>query len=178
MDRQAHFTREANSQKMPFRLVQATMDEGFPARGINLSHRLRVMDAKKRGLPECWIGEDDMKFFGPGAFDYFVRHKPDDFDLYLSGTFHGVIRLDHTIGDFSGMTLYVVHSRFYDTFLSVNPNDNIDRALRHKGRYVVCDPIVTTQYGGFSDHQKKDIVNYDRHFRGRNLYKPEIHATL
>ena|SRR6185369_12757531 len=171
MDRLAIFYYEASSQGMPFVIHTAVMDDQMPIRGTNRSHRMIVQLARDSGWPEVWIGEDDMKFFDRGAFDHFYSNKPKDFDLYLSGIFHGDIEEDGTVKDFSGMTLYCVHRRFYEKFLQVNPHDNIDRALAGLGKYVVCDPIVTTQYGGFSDNKKTFVRDYEKYLEGRRIFK-------
>ena len=73
------------------------------------------------------------------------------------------------------MTLYIVNERFYDTFLGLNEWNNLDRELAFKGRYVVCNPFVVTQHGGYSDNKKYARESYDEYLQGRKLFGvPEI----
>jgi hypothetical protein len=70
---------------------------------------------------------------------------------------------------FTGMTLYIVHERFYDTFLSVNPKEHIDHALAGLGRYIVCHPFVATQHNGLSGNTGR-IEQYEDLTRNRQFY--------
>lgn len=141
--------------------------------GISQAHKQIVRWAKENNLPEVCIAEDDVKFFGRGAFNYFVNNKPKDYDLYLGGIFWGHIAEDNTVGDFTGMTLYIVNERFYDKFLALREFNNIDRELAFKGKYVVCNPMVVSQHEGWSD-SKFRFDSYDRLLDGRNLFKGEV----
>lgn len=136
---------------------------------ISLAHKQIVEYAKVAGWPEVCIGEDDLKFYAPGAWKYFLENKPDDYDLYLSSIYVGDIK-DGTTDDFCGMTLYFISERFYDTFLNTDPDDHIDRSLKGKGRFVVCDPFIACQYDGHSGNTMKD-EKYERLMEGRNLFK-------
>ena len=62
-----------------------------------------------------------------------------------------------------------MNSRFYDVFLSVPENQNIDRALRNRGKFIVCNPLVAIQHNGFSDNIKQPC-NYDIHLKGKLFY--------
>jgi hypothetical protein len=106
----------------------------------------------------------------PGAWQYFLDHKPADFDLYLGGVFHGNIKEDGSVDDFVGLTLYIVNERFYDTFLLLNEMNNIDRELAHKGRYIVCDKMVCSQWGGWSGNKLQFVEDYDHYLEGRTLF--------
>jgi len=136
--------------------------------GISQAHKQIVRWAATEGLPEVCIMEDDCYFFAPGAWDYYLSQKPEDFDLYLGGVFHG-LNEDNTATDYCGNTLYIVHSRFYATFLDTNELNHLDRALAGKGRYVVCDPMVVSQHGGFSDNKLRHD-SYERYLVGKRLF--------
>jgi hypothetical protein len=101
------------------------------------------------------IGEDDLKFSSPGAWKYFLEKKPKDFDIYLGGIFLGQPDENNIVKEFTGMTLYCIHSRFYDTFLNTPEDEHIDRALGNLGKYVVCNPFVVTQWDGWSSNTGK-----------------------
>lgn len=136
--------------------------------GIGEAHKQIVRWAMLNNLPEVCIMEDDCSFFAPGAWEYFLSQKPEDFDIYLGGVFHG-LNEDNTTFDWCGMTLYIVNQRFYQTFLSVPQVNHIDRALAGKGKYIVCDPMVCTQKSGYS-FNKRTWDCYDRYLSGKRLF--------
>lgn len=127
-------------------------------RSINLAHKQIVEYAMIAGWDEVAIAEDDVKFSAPGAWDYFLNHKPDVFDLYLGGIFLGQPDENGLVTDFTGMTCYVVAKRFYETFLSIPEDEHIDRALGGLGRFVVCQPFIATQFDGHSSNTGKNEV--------------------
>ena len=118
------------------------------------------------------IAEDDIKFTDIGAFDFYLKNIPNDFDLYLGGIIWGHLENDNSVKDFSGTMLYMIHERFYDTFLSVDEHYHIDRSLKNKGRFVVCNPMIAVQHNGFSDNLER-LMNYDVYLKGRKFYKNE-----
>lgn len=136
---------------------------------INAAHKQIVEYAQLAGWDEVAIGEDDLRFFAPGAWDYFLANKPKDFDLYLSSIYMGDIKEDNTVDYFCGFGLYIVHSRFYDKFLSVDRHEHIDRAMKGLGKFVVCNPMIAEQTDGFSSNTGKD-EKYHHLLNGRNLF--------
>lgn len=149
--------------------IKDPLNRSFVA--IAQAHKQIVRCAKEQGLPAVCIAEDDLYFFGYGAWDYFLAHIPDDYDIYLGNVFHG-LNEDNTTNDFCGLTLYICHERFYDTFLALPDINHLDRSLAGKGRYVVCDPMVCTQRGGYS-FQKRAWDSYERYLVGRRLFGKE-----
>lgn len=137
-------------------------------RAINLSHRRIVSWAKTNHLPEVAIAEDDCYFTSPNGWNYFLEHKPTDFDLYLGGHYSGIKNKDNTIFGFTGFHLYIVHQRFYDTFLSVNPGRSIDAAMTGLGKFIVCDPLVAKQKNGYSYHRKQ-MVDDDHYLSNKTF---------
>ena len=138
-------------------------------RNINAAHRQIVEYAQLAGWPEVAIAEDDVKFFAPKAWDYFLANKPTDFDIYLSSVYVGDIKEDNTVDDFCGFGLYIVHSRFYQTFLDTDKYEHIDRSLKGKGRFVVCNPFIAEQYDGHSTNTGK-WETYGNLMKNRNLF--------
>jgi len=135
--------------------------------GINAAHKQIVEYAKLAEWNEVCIAEDDLQFTNGKSWEYFLAHKPKDFDIYLSMIYLGQPDENNEVKEFTGMTMYVVHSRFYDTFLSVDPSEHIDRALSEiGGKYVVCSPFVAKQYNGFSSNTGK-MENYDKLLENR-----------
>lgn len=60
--------------------------------------------------------------------------------------------------------------KFYNIFLSLPEEKDIDRSLAHKGKFIVCNPFVAIQQNGFSDNQKK-YQNYEMYLQNRQLFK-------
>jgi hypothetical protein len=102
-----------------------------------------------------------MKCSAPGAWDYFLKQKPNDFDIYLGGIFLGYPDENGLLQEFTGMTCYIVSKHFYDIFLSVPEDEHIDHALKGLGKYIVCEPFVVTQWDGHSSNTGKPEVYGD-----------------
>lgn len=139
-------------------------------KNINAAHKQIVEYAKLAQWPEVAIAEDDVRFFAPGAWDYFLEHKPTDYDIYLSSIYMGTIKEDNTVDYWCGFGLYTVSARFYDTFLSVDSNEHIDRGMKGLGKFVVSNPFIADQYDGFSSNTGKD-EKYFHLMQGRNIFK-------
>lgn len=133
------------------------------------SHKQIVRHALNHNMKMVCIAEDDVRFCAPGAWKYFLANMPKDFDLYLSGIYQGPIAEDNTTYNFSGLHLYVVHSRFFRTFLAAEEDKDMDRALAKQGKFVVCNPFAAVQYNGFSYHTNSNM-NYDSYLAGRKLF--------
>ena len=138
-------------------------------RSINQSHKQIIKYAKLANWEEVLIMEDDIRFCGHGAFNYFLENKPKDFDLYIGGIYLGEPDQNNKVSYFTGMHCYIVSQKFYDIFLSTNPNEHIDIALKGLGDYYVSNPFTSVQYNGFSSNTRKE-ENYDFMFQNRQLY--------
>lgn len=136
---------------------------------INAAHKQIVKYARLAEWEEVAIAEDDLKFTHPNSWNYFLSQKPKDFDIYLSMIYSGDIDENNCVKKFTGMTLYIVAKRFYDTFLSIPDEEHIDQALANFGKYVVCNPFVAMQYDGFSGNTGKN-EQYETLLQGRNIY--------
>lgn len=126
--------------------------------GINKAFKKIVRWAKEQGLKMVCIGEDDLIFSAPGAWQYYLDNLPDDFDIYSGGIYSGEIKDGRIMNGFSGNTLITVHQRFYDFFLNINPNDHIDRACGNfcfEKMYRIVDPFVVFQMQGYSDNHRR-----------------------
>lgn len=142
----------------------------FPAMGISIAHKNVVRYAIENNLPEILIMEDDVRFPAEDGFTYFLSKKPDDFDLYLSGIYYGNITEDGITHNFSGLQCYIISERFYQTFLQADEKRNIDRNMRGKGKFVVCNPFAAIQHDDYSENarvvRKRDIVLAAREIYG------------
>jgi len=134
--------------------------------GINAAHKQIVEYARLAEWDEVCIAEDDLQFTSDKSWEYFLAHKPKDFDIYLSMIYLGQPDENNEVKEFTGLTLYIVSRRFYDTFLSVDPSEHIDRALAGLGKYVVCSPFVAKQFNGVSSNTGK-WESYDKLLENR-----------
>ena len=173
------------SMKIPYKVWYGMRVEKKPFTGISRSHKMIVEFAKNTGMPYVIIAEDDILFTCKDAWKHYIENMPAEFDLYL-GTVSGG-RIDEkskTVSDWSGMILYTISARFYDTFLAADENKNIDRYLsgvglqeteRRLGRppvYKICYPIVATCTDGYSDNSAKEI-NHDQYFAAYAKYNSQ-----
>lgn len=136
---------------------------------INRSHKQIVQWAKDEGLEKVLIFEDDIKFTDEGAFSYYLSNEPSEYDIYLGGIYLGKIE-NGIAKEFTAMHCYIVHNRFYDTFLSTDKDKHIDHSLRGIGIYKVCNPMVAIQHNGFSDNSKRH-ENFEILTGNKNLFK-------
>jgi len=138
--------------------------------GISEAHQQIVRYAKLAEFSDVMIAEDDFTGSHPDSFKYFLANCPRQFDLYLSQVFLGDLDENNRVKSFTGMTLYIVHSRFYDRFLSVDPNEHIDHELsRIGGLFHVCNPFAFRQRNGWSSNTGKE-ENYDDLLASRTFF--------
>ena len=170
-DRMELLEKELHEQNIfDYRIWDGIVDPIITNRGISQAHKQIVKNAKDNGLSEILIAEDDLKFTAKGAFEFFLHNRPKEFDIYLAGIYFGELNADNIVRDFSGLTFYIINQRFFDTFLSISEHDNLDRSLRNKGEFIVCNPFAVIQYNGFSDNVKQ-YCNYDSYLIGRKLFE-------
>ena len=141
-------------------------------KGINLAHKHIVRWAKENNEDAVLIFEDDIKFTDKYAFDYYMSRIPESYDIYLGGYFLGYEQ-NGRLKEFTALHCYMVHSRFYDTFLSTKDEIHLDQALSGLGEYIACDPIVAIQHNGWSSNTRQHC-NFDKLFENRILFKSKI----
>lgn len=162
-DRRENLALQSKIHGFAYRLWPGVTSEPYPFYNINKAFKNIVRWAKSQNLSRVIIGEDDLNFTAPGAWEYYLNNMPTDFDTYLGGIYAGTIEEGRITNGYSGHTLITVHERFYDFFLSANEKDHIDRWLGNyafEKQYRVCEPFVVFQTGGYSDNHKR-TVNYD-----------------
>lgn len=141
-------------------------------KGICRGFKKIVQDAKDCGYKYCCIMEDDCRFFGHGAWGYYLEKMPDDFDIYHAMIYVGEIRQNRIIGKFSSMTLFIVHEKFYDFFLSLPDSCHVDLELSlyvDQFKFMVCDKFVCEQDGSKSENNLM-TCDYTSLLVGRNIY--------
>jgi len=161
---------EIANHKLNLVMWPAVRNATRPFMGISQAHKRVVRYARRLKQDMVCVAEDDFHLTAPGAWEYFLQNIPTVFDIYLSGIYFGYINKENVVKQFCGLHLYIVHNRFYNTFLSIDENNNLDQALNGKGKFVVCDPFIAIQHDGYSDHKGKHAT-YGHLLKGRRIYK-------
>lgn len=172
-DRMEHFHQQALEQNFGYRVWPGIICKGDNKRGVNLAHRQIVQYAKDNHLPYVIICEDDVNFFAPFAFKYFIDNIPQDYDTYHSMIYVGEITNNRITSVFSSMTMYAINSRFYDFFLSLPESIHIDRELglyANKFKFMVCPEFVCEQIAGKSDNTHTVTTSYRPFLKGRKIF--------
>ena len=180
IDREELFMREFCQQGIATYRIWPGIKHDVVFAGISAAHKQIVRYAKTVGLKSIVICEDDIKFTHPTSFEYYLKNTPEDFDLYLGSVYMGTLNPDNTVDDFSGLTLYTVHERYYDKFLATPQMNHIDRAQaeqdpdnpairKPRGIFKVCYPYAAIQYLTFSN-QHNSVVDHRVWLQGRRLY--------
>lgn len=141
-----------------------------PVTGICRAFKQIVQSAKDNNEIMCCIGEDDLSFTSKDSWKYFLDNIPGYFDMYLASFYSGLITFNNRIEKYRGNSLIIVHSKFYDKFLSVREDINIDNALDNLGEYFVSPMFCCIQTPGFSDNVGKE-VNYSDRIPEHKLFK-------
>lgn len=176
-DRMDNLMKQFKEQNIiDYTIVEGFRDLAAVFRGISISHNSIVALAAQQGLESVTIAEDDICFTAPGAWQYYLENIPKSYDIFLGGIYEGKINEENRIMpdpfSFSGLTLYTVHSRFYNEFLNMNIMAHKDKQLGSfagKFKYIVCNPFVAIQMDGYSD-QKKQYCKYEHLLKGRKLF--------
>lgn len=149
---------------------------------INRSHKAIIRYAMEMGFEETCLIEDDCYFPAPDGWQYFLNHKPDDYDIYLGGCYglnkvafnrvrgeHGAVE----IHNFVGLHCAIIHSRYYDRFLSVPDNEHIDTIQAGMGKFYVCYPMAALQRPGFSYNNMRE-VDYNSQLVPEDIYEGHL----
>lgn len=172
-DRAVSLVEQCKKQSVPIMLWEGVLSEKTPAANINKAHKAIVQYAKDRNLPYVIIAEDDIVFTDKGAWDFYLKNMPTEFDLYLGMVYSAQVENNQIINGFSGLTLYAINSGYYDFFLSMPPAVHIDRHMgqyAHQYKYFVCPEFVCHQSGGYSDNLKRHMT-YEPLLQDRVMYK-------
>lgn len=149
-----------------FKFWDATVNKDSVVGSINRSHKRIIEWAKENNMPFVIVAEQDLKFTREGAWQYFLDNIPNSYDIYLSSTY--VKDLYKKV--ICGFHLYICHSKFYDTFLSVPNEVHIDSAMNDTGGdFHICYPYPALQRIGFSANNKS-IVNYNSILSKEDIY--------
>lgn len=159
---------EIKRQEIDHKLWEAVTDPQSAPRSINLGHKQIVLHAKLTGQKKICIMEEDVWFPADDGWDYFLANEPANYDLYLGGIYglnqSAMNRMEGSgtveIHNFAGLHCYIIHERYYDTFLSIPDHQHIDLGNAGLGKYLVCYPFAALQYPGYSANNRVK-VNYN-----------------
>lgn len=176
-DREISFLNGAKQQGFYFKFIEGLEIPTNRKKGITISHKKIIQNAKDCEMKMVAVCEDDLIWFqSPDeqlAWDYFLDQIPDTFDLFFGMLYVGNWTKENKINSvFSAMTLYVVHQDFYDFFLSIPDDCHIDRHLglhSNKFNFIICDKMVCYQSGVKSDNNQM-CCNYESYLIGKNIY--------
>lgn len=176
-DRLNNLHKQIEEQGIDYCIMDGIVDKQMPFRGICRAHKFIVRLAREQRMSMVAIGEDDLQFSDKGAWDYFLEHIPNDFDLYLGSVYEGEINgYNRVTSSFCGLTLYIVHERFYQKFLSLRETNHLDRELGELSKlykFYVCSPFVVKQIDGWSDNKKR-YCEYDKLMEGKPFFKRNV----
>lgn len=156
---------ELDRQGINAKFWEPVYDSSDVVRSINLSHKQIVQFAVDHHLPEICIMEEDVMFPAPDGWKYFLANKPDDFDLYLGGTYglndsaFNRIRSNPgtiEIHNFAGLHCYIINHTYYERFLAMPENKHIDDQPG-LGRFYVCAPFAALQHPGWSCNARRPV---------------------
>lgn len=166
-------------------IVQQSKTHGFACRfwegeiakqgfiGISRSFKRIVQWAKENNLERVHIGEDDLLFSAPGAWQYYLENIPESYDIFYGGIYAGEIENNRIKNGYSGHTLITVHNRFYDFFLSIKESDHCDRQLGNfafEKEFIVCSPFVVYQIPDtYSDNHRK-VVSHEEYLKEMKFF--------
>jgi hypothetical protein len=169
--RLARFHKEMARQGIvDYRLWPSVHIANKPRRtAISKAHKQIVEWAALEMLSEVTVMEDDVWFPDDNGFKYYCENKPkESFDLYLGGITRGEIKDGKTVR-FTGAFCYTITERFYDRFLSVSEDLDIDGAMSGLGIFYVCQPMACFTYWGWSENVR-ETVNINHLLMGKELY--------
>lgn len=157
---------EMHRQGINYKIWDAVECKDSVIKSINLSHKQIVQYAKDNGLKEIAIGEDDLFFPAPNGWQFFLRNKPEKYDLYLGCTF-----MPLHAKSVCGFHLYCIHEQYYDKFLSIPDNVHIDTAQDElKGHFEFCYPYPALQRPMWSANNRAE-VNYNAVLNKEDIYQ-------
>lgn len=157
----------------------AVIDKKTVVESINASHKKIVQYAKDQGWKEVCIAEQDLDFPCLGAWEYFIKNKPDNFSIYIGGNYllHEPEKYTapyYKLDEYVGNQLIIVHEKYYDRFLSVPDLAHIDTIQKGLGDFYACWPMIALQRPGYSANVG-DKVNYNKGLKPEWIYNGAVH---
>lgn len=172
--RQENLLKELDEQGITdYSLIEGYYEPSNTKLAIHKGHRRIVQLAKEQGFENCIVGEDDLKFSCPTSYQYFLTQIPESYDIFSALVYSASMQGNRVMNGASGiMSLYSIHNRFYDFFLSMDINNHVDREAgltAYKHEYYVCQPMCVEQRGGYSFNLRQNMW-YDVYLENTKLY--------
>ena len=172
-DRYINIMHQMRSQRFSVNFYSAIRKDN-PTEGCTRAHKSVVQTAGMNKHMCVLIMEDDVMFTRASAFDYFIDHLPADFDIYTAGTYGQNCKYnpdDRTVRRMSGTHCYIVHERFYPTFMNLSDTEHLDESISNSGaKIILCNPMCAIQMPGYSDIKKEEVNYNTTQFINYNLY--------
>jgi hypothetical protein len=142
---------------------------------ISESFKSVIREAKKRGDEEIAIFEDDIMFPNEKGWEYFLKNKPDDYDIYIGGSYMIDNRIEYKppivkVPTYVGNQCIIVNERYYDTWLNTDSKEHCD-SVHKDGLFYLCFPMIALQRPGWSANHSNgtnQIVNYNPYITNVN----------
>lgn len=178
--RHQNYLDQCSDNGIKFKVSSGVTSELQTFHNINLAHKKVIAQAKADGLESCLIAESDFVMSSPGAWKYFLSQLPESYDLFCGLIYHGTVQDGRILSAFSGgLTMYSIHSRFYDDVLGITVDEHIDREIGKRfsqtKELLCCVPMVCTQLGGYSYNLVRSLTYTEIENRlveeGKEFYK-------
>lgn len=175
VEKKEQFTYELNRQGIfKFKIWEAVMLPNV-VESISESFKMIIRDAQLRELPEVCIMEDDVYMPSKHAWQYFIEHKPKEYDVYLGGNYLLDNRIEYAaplvkVNEYVGNHCIIVNERYYDTWISTDSAKHCDTEQKGKGEFFVCFPFIALQRSGWSANSQA-VVNYNSILPEHYIYK-------
>lgn len=153
-----------------FRIISPVEDSNSVIRSINLSHKAIIREAKHLNYPEIAVWEEDCQISHPEGWKHFLANKPDNFDIYLGGTYGLGRPVINPISQINGFHCYIMRSSFYDRFLSIPDDVHCDTALDGMGLFYVHYPFIALQRPGWSATSREEYSNKNADLTDADVY--------
>ena len=158
-----------------YKFWEAICDKKTVVESINASHKMIVSWAKENKKPFVLIAEQDLYFHHAGAFDYFIKNMPKEFDVYVAGSYLIDNRIEYKapitkVNEWIGNHLIVVNESYYEWFLAVSDTDHIDTVHKGNGDFYLCYPMVAFQRAGWSSNNKA-FADYNSALRPEDIWQ-------
>lgn len=152
--------------------------------GISQAHKNCVRYAKKNGLENVIIMEDDIRFTDKNSFNFYLEGfdlLPIDWNIYLGGAYSyqgkGKVHPNMlTVQTFSAFHFYAVNKKFYDVFLELDPTKHIDTILGFTTKSYLRFPIPSIQFDGYSENFNRHLF-HEKWTKRLYLYNGKNQAT-
>jgi len=156
-DALSEFTEKSH---LPFNFMASPANYSQPVRhGIKLAHQHALNVAKKNGIDQSIIVEDDVELTSTRSLDYFIESakvaRECEYDIIVGGAHH-YERTKRGAKKLSGMHFYMVLNPDVD-FADCPKSEHIDNWVGRNYKVWVCSPMIAIQRPGWSEHRKIDV---------------------